>query len=389
SAEGSSDENGAANFLLAHLNNEAVPATAVTAQVFLGTQIQCTQCHDHPGNDWPQERFWELNSIFQQTDVARQQSTDPRTGRPRQRLELVSRELGGPTFYETPTGLMRAAYPAYKGTEIDPEPQTNRRQEFARLITEEDGRQVARALVNRVWQHFFGHGFTRPVNDMGPHNPPTHPELLDRLAEAFMASDYDLKQLIRWITASEAYQLSSRIGDGNAEDDPDAGYAPLFSRVYVKPMTAEQLYDSLAVATRADRAGQKSWDDVSRQRQEWLQQFVTDYQTDENDEAVDFGGTVTQSLMMMNGELIERAVSPQTGTVLHEILAERSSETEKIRRLCLAALSREPTRTELAAVRRLIQERTEQTGDRQQALVTTLQDVFWAYLNSNEFVLVP
>ncbi|MGH7201888.1 MAG: hypothetical protein ACREJB_14875, partial [Planctomycetaceae bacterium] len=78
-----------------------------------------------------------------------------------------------------------------------------------------------------------------------------------------------------------------------------------------------------------------------------------------------------------------------TGTVLHEILAERSNETEKIRRLCLAALSREPTRSELAAVRRLIQERTQQTGDRRQALVTTLQDVFWAYLNSNEFVLVP
>ncbi|MFQ5732982.1 MAG: DUF1549 domain-containing protein, partial [Planctomycetaceae bacterium] len=246
-AEGPVDDNGAANFLVAHLNNQAVPATAVTARLFLGLQVQCTQCHNHPFNNWKQNQFWELNGFFKQTAT---QTTRSKSGR---RVSLVNRKKGGPTYYEMRNKLIRAVYPRFGETQIDPSPQVNRRAELARLLFESENRQVARAMVNRMWAHFFGYGFTRPIDDMGPHNPPTHPELLDRLTDEFVASGYDVKRLIRWICNSRAYQLTSRFNDDNLLDHPAKGHLPLFSRMYVKQMSPEQLYDSLLVATKADR----------------------------------------------------------------------------------------------------------------------------------------
>ncbi|VAX41821.1 hypothetical protein MNBD_PLANCTO02-572, partial [hydrothermal vent metagenome] len=96
SAEGDAEENGAANFLLANLNNQAVPATAITARLFLGTQVQCTQCHDHPFNDWKQDQFWELNCFFKQTKKVRSSK--------KKRAKLISQQKGGPTFYENRRG---------------------------------------------------------------------------------------------------------------------------------------------------------------------------------------------------------------------------------------------------------------------------------------------
>lgn len=393
-AEGDSRENGAANFLLAHLNNEAVPATAITARLFLGTQVQCTQCHNHPFNDAKQDQFWELNSFFQQTQLVRFEEGSTAGDQPSSHAELVSKPLGGPIYYETRQGLMKAAWPQFDGVKVDPGPTVNRRRELARLMTADDQPGIAAALVNRMWDHFFGCGFTRPIDDMGPHNPPSHPELLDRLSEAFIRSGYDQKQLIRWICRSEAYRLSSRMGSANQSDNPAAGESPLFSRVYIKPMTPEQVYDSLLVATRADQVGHSNWEDVARQRQEWLQQFVIALGTEENDEADLFEGSIPQALALMNGELVRKALSARAGTFLGEVLAERSSEREKIRKLCLSALSREPTEREIALVRRLLRQRladdhAPRTRDRQMALVQEgLQDIFWAYLNSAEFVLI-
>ena len=392
-AEGFESENGAATFLLAHLNNEAVPATAITARLFLGVQVGCVQCHDHPFNsDWHQEQFWELNSFFQQTQVVHHVDVDPATGRRAERTELASRPAEELTFFETPRGVVRAVKPGYFGEPVDPAPDVNRRRELARLMFEDQDRQAARAMVNRMWAHFFGYGFTRPVDDMGPHNPPTHPELLDELTERFVDSGYDLQSLMRWITNSEAYQLTSRAHGGNASDDPDAGEPPAFSRMYVKPMTAEQLYDSVLVATRADLAAGSDWDSVARQRQAWLQQFVHAFDTEENDEATNFEGTIPQALTMMNGELVATALGANRGTFFASVAADRTSDAEKIRTLCLAALSRYPTEQELNAIRNLVRTAAAQsirTGhDRQSAAIDCLRDVFWAYLNSSEFRLV-
>jgi hypothetical protein len=391
SAEGTPEQNPATNFLLAHLNNDAVPATAMTARLLLGVQVQCMQCHDHPFQNDKQGHFWELKSFFAQTEMASTAPAGMGSGDMAPVRELVSRKVGGPIYYETRRGEMRVAYPIYAGHKIDPGPGVNRRRELARLIAKGDDRQVALALVNRMWQHFFGYGFTRPVDDMGPHNPPTNPEILDRLADEFIASGYDLKQLCRWITTTDAYQRTSVLRPENRSDNPANGAPAAFSRVYLKPMTAEQLYDSLLLATQAKSSARTEWSDPGRRRQDWVRQFVMSYGTDENDEATVPAGSISQALVMMNDSIVRSALSVEPGTLLDDVLHARASDATKIRRLCRSALSRDPKPAELtAALEQLRAESNEADTPkaRQQAQSQALQDIFWAFLNSNEFAFV-
>ncbi|MCA9060921.1 MAG: DUF1549 domain-containing protein, partial [Planctomycetaceae bacterium] len=150
-ASGRSDENGAANFLLAHLNNEATPATAVTARLFLGEQVQCTQCHDHPfARDVKQTQFWALNAFFKQ--VKRQPvllDTRPmlvsmQDGRRRRVWELTDSNDGGMTFYETRRGQQVAVLPEYAGVVIPEDSPRNRREELWHLLETDPDQKVAR-----------------------------------------------------------------------------------------------------------------------------------------------------------------------------------------------------------------------------------------------------
>jgi len=385
-AEGSENDNGAASFLLAHLNNEAVPATAITSRLFLCTQVHCTQCHKHPVNGTSQEEFWALNSFFQQTEVVDREGVDPVTKAKRHERALVNRPAGGPTFYEDLRGVMRVAYPKVEGTEVDSAPEVNRRRELARILATGDRPQLARAMVNRMWAHFFGSGFTTPVDDMGPHTPVSHPELLDELTASFVASGYDLKQLVRWISLSSPYQLTSEFGVANRSDTAAEGDQPLFSRMYVKPLSAEQMFDSLLVATGADRS--ISWNDAEKRRQEWLDQFYAAVDNEENGEASTFDGSFVQTLMMMNGDMIRQAVSGKPGTSLYAVLSSPGSESEKVRRLCLTALSRQPTPKELSRLVELVRRyRKDPRQPAELALNEGLSDVLWAYLNSSEFAV--
>ncbi|MEX2560494.1 MAG: DUF1549 domain-containing protein, partial [Pirellulales bacterium] len=191
--------NGAVNFLLDNLDENGVTAAAKTGQIFLGVQIQCTQCHNHPFNEWQQDQFWGLNAFFRQArGVNLMDPAAPRSAR----LEDVdfAGELGDPReaeiFYELRNGQLRAAYPTFiDGAPINPSglvDQVNRRDELARLVVQSPS--LGQALVNRIWSHFFGYGFTKPVDDMGPHNSPSHPELLGRLGAHFAAGGHDLKR---------------------------------------------------------------------------------------------------------------------------------------------------------------------------------------------------
>lgn len=388
SADGSADDNGATNFLIAHVNNEAVPATAITAKLFLGLQIQCTQCHNHPFNDKTQEEFWAFNSFFQQVDVKHATMTSNPEVR---HVVLSDRSEGGPTYYETRNGLMKVAFPRFESERVDEGNYVNRRDELAALMTSGEAPQIARAFVNRMWQHFFGISFTPTVDDMGPHVVVSHPEVLDGLTREFVRSGYDVKQLIRWICRTDAYSLTSRFGESNQIDDPSVGELPLFSRVYVKPMSVEQLFDSLLIATEAHEVFGSDWNSVEQRRQDWLQQFVMAWNTDENDEADLFDGTIPQALMLMNGELIQLSLESERSTYLDEVVRSRASENEKIEAIALAALSRPPSKNETAAVRRLLRERAARrpaNGDQADTLRGSLQDFFWACLNSNEFILI-
>ncbi len=384
-SEGHWEENGAVNYTLAQMQmpDEAVQLTAKTTKLFLGMQVQCTQCHNHPFNNWQQAQFWEFNSFFRQVRNVNHQRTNPTTGRREQEYrEVVLRDFSGPVHYEKRSGLMQAALPKYFDKTIEPDA-FDRRKEFARLLVETENGEtplIAKAFVNRTWGQFFGYGFTRPVDDMGPHNPASHPEVLDRLAAEFVKSDYDIKKLIGWITNTEAYQLSSQFGENNDIDKPSAGEMPLFSHMYVKSMEAEQLYDSLIVATSAHKSGRSNWEQAEQQRQRWMGQFIIAFGTDEGDEATTFNGTIPQALMMMNGYLVKNAVSAEKGSSLREALENKDPDATKIRKLYLATLSRYPSSREATMAMRLVR------GS--QDKLAAYQDLFWALLNSNEFIYV-
>ncbi len=395
SATGSSDDNGAIGFLASHLNENAVPATAITARIFLGLQVQCTQCHNHPFNDAKQAQFWGLNAFFRGT---RRQNVGQDNG-----TIYMTDDLADPVvFFEKRNGTMEAVTRRFVDGTNPPTDIVAPRHQLAAIVSDPSQPLLARAYVNRLWGHFLGTGFTKPVDDMGPHNPPSHPELLDYLAKQFRNSGFDTKRLIRWITASEAYQLTSKGTPDNAADDPALGSTPLFTHVGVKPFTAEQLYDSLLIATAADKSG-RSFQQSEQKRNEWLQQFVQAFGTDENDESTTFNGTVPQALVLMNGDLVRSAINGGKGSFLRTVYdgnlpavmegrAVKKSKTGKglpavktipgkIEFLFLAALSRRPNSGELRALDAAYQ----RAGGRDP--VAGLQDVFWAILNSNEFIL--
>ncbi|WP_310820313.1 DUF1549 and DUF1553 domain-containing protein [Stratiformator vulcanicus] len=388
SGSGHYELNGEVNFLLAQdiREDEGVRATANATRLFLGIQVQCTQCHNHPFNDWKQDQFWQFNSFFRQTRSEEFERYDETSGQMvTDYVELKDAtddpRAAGPVFFEKRSGLMQVAFPTYFGVEVDPSEGTNRRSELARLmISEQADPLVAKAFVNRTWGHFFGYGFTRPVDDMGPHNPPSHPVLLDYLTEQFVEADYDVKRLIRWITNSRAYHLTSQFNENNTYDNPAAGETPLFSHMYVKRMGAEQLYDSLIIATEAHKSGRTSWDAAEQQRQRWLQQFVVAFGNDEGTEATTFDGTIPQALMLMNGELIREAVSAEPGSFLHTVMTDSKNHPEAIGRIYLASLGRPASGSERNTAMKLI--RGSETP------LAGYQDLFWALLNSNEFIFI-
>ncbi len=387
-AEGHYEENGAVNFILAQLqgnvNNEDyhVEATAKLTRILLGMQVQCTQCHNHPFNEWKQNQFWEFNSFLRQTRRIDHDKYDPESGQDVDDYsELVFRQFGGPVYYEMRNGLVQVAYPKYLESEVSPDA-PNRREELGKLMAHDDpSHTVAKAMVNRTWSHFMGYGFTRPVDDMGPHNPASHPELLDRLSDEFVKSGYDVKQLVKWICNTEAYNLTSKYNSDNDFDNPSAGEVPLFSHMYVKTMNAEQLYDSLLVATNADQSGAGNFQQAQQQRQRWLQDFLRIFGGNDEDEPTLFSGSIPQALLMMNGPLVEKAISAEKGSYLYSVLSNPRfrSDNSRIQALFVSALGRFPTRHEQSQLSGAIK--------RYPKKLTAFQDLYWALLNSNEFIV--
>ncbi|MGE3778169.1 MAG: DUF1549 domain-containing protein [Pirellulaceae bacterium] len=397
---GSENFNGATNYLAMKINDEkATLATSATARIFLGLQVQCTQCHNHPFNEWKQDKFWQFNSFFRQSRVLPRfvQGT-----RDVQSAELVNQDFAGEgsppepsraeIYYELRNGLLEVAYPVFiDGTEIPTSgylKEVNRRDELGKLIL--NSPYLDQCVANRYWGHFLGYGFTKPVDDMGPHNPASHPQLLEYLGQEVRKNSYNLKELIRWITLSEAYSLSSRVVAGNKRDDPLLGETPRFSHFYLRQMRAEELYHSLLTASRAE-AARGTYEEQERMKQQWLSQFVTAFGNDEGEEATTFNGTIPQALMMFNGELIQRAIDTSRGAFLWELASDtKLRPQQKFDQLFLAALARRATRDELKAAETLLAGHAahpELKGDLARASLAALQDMWWAVLNSNEFII--
>ena len=377
-AKGSNKENGAVNYTMSHLEGGAVPLTSLTTRVFLSQQIQCTQCHDHPSNDWKQADFWGINAFLKGIRTKDFNKEDTTGAEVYDHTELTDAPTDDFSTYERRDARMGVVFPTFlDGRKISQGKDVNRREALGKFITGADNEAFPKAMVNRVWTHLMGRGFVNPVDDFGPHNNPSHPELLDRLGKDFKESGYNVKQLIRWIMNSDAYQLTSSSIPANEKDES------LFTHMTLKPMTPEQLFDSLLVATAAHKAGSQA--DSDKRRDEWLRQFQFAFANDEGDESTSFQGTIPQALMMMNGDLMAQAVGGKSGSFLADLLEQSQLQRRQpigefvVQHLYLAALSRAPSPREFAMAQGFLGSNPDS--------IPVMEDIFWALLNSNEFIL--
>ncbi len=375
-ATGNNKTNGSANFVMSHLEGGAVPLTSIITRTFLSQQIQCTQCHDHPSNDWKQPDFWGINAFLKGIKTERVRVEDATGASVVDHVEVTDMPTDAFASFERRDARVGIAFPTFlDGRKISQGKDVNRRQALGKFITEPANDTFPKAFVNRMWGHFMGKGFVNPLDDFGAHNEPSHPELLDKLGAEFRNSKYDVKQLIRWIMNSEAYNLTSSSTKSNDKDET------LFSHMTLKPMSPEQLFDSLIVATAAHKSG---GGDNDGRRNEWMRQFQFAFANDEGDEGTSFQGTIPQALMMMNGPLMAEAVGGKPGSFLADLLASAQRQGGDpgayiINHLYLAALSRYPTGPELSTFHHVFNNNPDK--------IYVMEDIFWALLNSNEFVL--
>jgi hypothetical protein len=252
----------------------------------------------------------------------------------------------------------------------------NRRKELADMMVESPF--MSKSIVNRMWAHFLGYGFTSPVDDLGPHNIPNNPELLEYLSQQFQSAEFDFRQLISWIALSKPYALSSERTRANEQDDPLLGESPKFTHFYLRQMEAEQLYESLLVATKANES-QGSYEEQERRKNMWLGQFNQAFGTDEGEESTNFNGTIPQVLMLFNGDMIRQATDTKKGSLIDRLANSGKNFAKCVDELFLAGLTRKPSTKEKELAKSMLKARS---GDAKEAL----KDVWWVVLNTNEFI---
>lgn len=341
-----------------------------TARAFLGVRLDCAQCHDHPFDQWSQTQFWNMAAFY--SGFARPESDEDEPvnmmavmneDRDRRTIAIPGTDEVVPAVFLTGTA------PDWEESVASP------REALADWIVADNNPYFARMAVNRLWNQFFGRGIVDPVDDFSDNNPASHPEVLDLLAEEFIASGYDYRHVVRIITATRVYQLSSEQTHESQED-------PIhFARSALRGLTPEQLFDSLAEATgfyqpfRTENPFVIAMDTPRAQ-------FV-DLFRDAAESSMDRETTILQALAMMNGEFIGNATSLEESRTLRAVAEFPAMTTEqKLETLYLAALSRQPSDKESAAMVEYIKGGGA-TGDADAALT----DVFWALLNSSEFLL--
>ncbi len=335
---------------------------SATSRLFLGIRLECAQCHDHPFAKWKRDQFWSLTAFFGGVQAKSQD------GFIQQVRELPDRrELAIP-------GTERVAQAAFlDGTQPKWEADADSRTTLARWVTSPENTQFSKAAVNRMWAYFFGSGIVEPFDDFKDDNPPSQPEVLDELARQFVLHKFDLKYLIRAITATKAYQMSSSGPDMTADERKN------FARMPVRGLTPEQLFDSLAQAT-----GYKDPTNIrirayafNTPRADFLTKFE---RTDKKTEAAT---SIPQALALMNSKLVTDLVSVDKGETLPAVAdAPFLNTAGKVEALYLAALGRKPGSEELHKLTKYVDE-----GGPAKDPKKALGDVFWALLNSPEFVL--
>lgn len=380
-AKGDIREDGRAVFIAAQQGRPEETVSEIS-RIFLGIQIQCAQCHDHPTDRWKQEQFHELVAFFPRVALRPQQ--EPRSfvvtatdfvGR-RRTANANNRFVG--TLEHTMPNLAEPTQPGQVMTpkffvsgQTLPAGTTDavRRGALARWITSPDNPWFAKAVTNRVWAELVGEGFYEPVDDIGPDRTPSAPKTMDYLATEFTLSGYDLKWLMQTIMSTQAYQRSS-LDRRNYDQIP-------FQANTIQPLRSDQLFDSMMSVFEISDAGSEGTGQGPRRPQSPRNVFADVFGYDPNDPRGDVAVSIPQSLAMMNSPFINEQIQARQGTMLSRLLQEVQSDRAAVQELYLRVFSRRPNRKELNTSLAYIK----QVANRGESF----EDLLWALLNSAEF----
>jgi Protein of unknown function (DUF1553)/Protein of unknown function (DUF1549) len=338
---------------------------AATARIFLGIRLECAQCHDHFFDKWKQDEFWSYAAFFgslpgneMMTEAAAATSDDG--------LLPVVRIPG--TERVVSAAFLDGSRPG-RAVEADP------RSVLVRWMTSPQNPYFAKAAVNRIWANHFGTGLVEPVDDFSEHNPPSIPQVLDLLAEEFVEHDFDVKYLIRVIMATKAYNLTSR------QTHESQGRREMFARMPVRALTPEQIFDSIAQATGYQQPFNPEEPlnfNNDPARQEFLETFANS-----SEGSTQRQSTILQALSMMNGRFVAEATDlSESRTLAAVVSAPFLSTQQKVEALFVATLSRPPSEAEQTA---FVAHVDAAEGDKTRR--TAYGDLFWALLNSSEFLM--
>ena len=364
-SEGGTFSQPATNFF--QIEQDVLKLTENVAQVFMGTRIQCAQCHNHPFDRWTMEDYYGFASFFAQ--VKRKNAEDPR--------ERIVFDGDG----EVPHLLTKQPVPPkfLGGPAPDLKNQT-RRQAVAAWLSAPDNPWFARNVANITWSHFFGIGIVNPVDDMRISNPASNPELLDALSKHFVEYNFDLRKLVRDICTSRTYQLSSQTNATNETDGRN------FSHSLIRRIRAEVLLDAISQVTNTPNkfrglplgahAVQIADGNTSTY---FLTAFGRATRATVCSCEVKLEPNLSQALHLLNGDNTHDRINQ--GKLIPPQLEQKKSHQEIIEHLYLTALSRSPTEGEMKNLQEVLKTAT---SDKQAEEI--LNDIFWAILNSKEFI---
>ncbi len=343
--------------------------TEDVAQLFLGQRLQCARCHHHPFEKWSQEDYYRFSAFFALVRTKEGSTADD------------------PMVYSD-FGLARAAHPrtgqslepaGLNGPTINTHEYEDPRDSLVDWMTQTDNPYFAKTLVNRYWKHFFGRGLVEPEDDLRSTNPASNPELLSILANHFTESKFDLKELVRFITQSRTYQLSSEANGLNVND------RKCFSRFYPRRLPAEVLSDAIDTVTQSatqfdivpDATRAVSLPDTA-----FASYFLTVFGRPEASTACECergsDSSLAQSLQLANSKEMHLKLASDTARAAKLASQTERSIAEQIEELYLIALARIPNEDERKAAFQYL----ERQADRR----TAYEDLTWALLNSKEFL---
>lgn len=352
------------------------------AQLFLGVRLQCAQCHHHPFDRWSQDDYYSLSAFFSQIGRKPSGTRDE---------DLIFHRRGAAMATNIKTGVQLK--PAALGDAIqDVLPDEDPRLALADWMSSPQNPFFGKALANRYWKHFFHRGLIEPEDDIRDSNPPTNPQLLTALERHFIKSGFDLKELVRVITRSSAYQLSSIPNAENAVDQQN------YSRYYPRRLQAEVLLDAvdrlaetqtdfanLPLGTRAISLPDNSYNRTIP--------FLRVFGRPEGESVCECervqSSSLAQSLHLINAADIKAKLAAPNGRAERLTVDARAAEA-KVRELYLVAFSREPRPEELqTAVLYLSEPRVDANDnpiDATAANRENFQDLIWALINTKEFL---